>query len=55
MTSIEKKNVRFFTFVSSIKFTKLVVSFRFDFCDFDDGCSNAHLSTHLSVESSDES
>ena len=35
MTSIETKNVRFSTFVSSIKFSKLVVSLRFDFCDFD--------------------
>ena len=53
--SIETKNVRLFTFVSSIKITKLVVSLRFDLCHFDIGCSNAHLSTHLSVEPSDES
>ena len=41
MTSIETRNVRFFTFVFSIKFIKSVISLRYDFCIFDIGCSNA--------------
>ena len=40
MTSIETRNVRFFTFVFSIKFIKSVVSLRYDFCIFGIGCSN---------------
>ena len=32
-----------------------MVSLRFDFCDFDIGCTDVHLSTHLSVGPSDES
>ena len=40
MTSIETRNVCFFTFVFSIKFIKSVVSLRYDFCIFYIGCSN---------------
>ena len=40
MTSIEKRNVVFFTFVFSIKFLKSVVSLSYDFCIFDIGCNN---------------
>ena len=40
LTSIETRNVRFFTFVFSIKFIKSVISLRYDFRIFDIGCSN---------------
>ena len=43
MTSIETRNVRFFTFAFSIKYIKSVVSSVYDFCDFDIGCSNIHV------------
>ena len=39
-TSIDTRNVRFFTFVFSMKFMKSVVSLRYDFCDLDISCSN---------------
>ena len=39
-TSIDTRNVCFFTFVLSMKFIKSVVSLRYDFCDLDIGCSN---------------
>ena len=40
MTSIETRNVRFFTFAFSIKFIKSVVSLRYDSFIFYIGCSN---------------
>ena len=39
-TSIETRNVPFFTFVFSIKFIKSVISLRYDFRIVDIGCSN---------------
>ena len=39
-TSIDTRNVRFFTFVFSLKFIKSVVYLKYDFCDLDIGCSN---------------
>ena len=56
MASIETRNVRLLTVVFSMKFIKSVVSIslRFDFRDFDIGCSNVHLSTKIFQVSSDE-